>query len=123
MCDRVLLIEDSPTCKQQMREVVEECGSEVLEASALHQAVPIIAREMPSVVVMDWVLGDEDPQLSRQAAEMLGAMEPAGVRWWIVTASRALVPSKWWSHVIEKGPRFVEELKRVLISAGGVEID
>ena len=58
MADKVLLVEDQEPLRLAVREYLEGCGFEVVEASTCEAARRVFAEQHPTVAVLDYHLPD-----------------------------------------------------------------
>jgi CheY-like chemotaxis protein len=53
---KLLIAEDDPMARRLMQAVLADCDLEVMTAADGHEAVELIEREAPALIVLDWIL-------------------------------------------------------------------
>jgi len=78
-CRTILVLENDPTVSSALAAVLRDWGARVLEASTMHAAVEIIARQIPDLAIVDYQLGGPENGLDvlRFLQEGIGRKFPA----------------------------------------------
>jgi len=78
---RVLVIDDEPDAREVVASVLERCGADVIVAGSAAEAMPIVERDRPDVVLSDIEMPEEDGySLMRRIRELptdRGGLTPA----------------------------------------------
>ena len=72
---KVLLVDDEPDARELLTEVLEQCGAVVVSAQSADEAVRLIPRERPAVLLSDIGLPGEDGYKLISRVRALGAAE------------------------------------------------
>lgn len=80
---RIMVVDDSPTDKEQLKQMLARAGHEVLEANSGSDAIEMVRRLQPDCVVMDVVM----PGVNGFQATRTLARDPATAKIPIVVVS------------------------------------
>jgi CheY-like chemotaxis protein len=73
---KLLIAEDDPIARRLMRVVLADCPLEIVTAADGEEALEVIEREAPAMLVLDWVLPGR--AASRSAGGFASATSPSG---------------------------------------------
>lgn len=64
---KILIVEDEPALREMLAMALEQGGFSVLEAGSAEQALPLIADQLPALLLLDWMLpGMSGVELARR---------------------------------------------------------